>query len=178
MAAGRAGPGGVPRDCQPSGRLGADCPQLDLRKRDSRARPHSRATISSRSRSRSSIAASGSRSPTPIRPSSASSPRRSACRTGRIRRRAGRCWRSRGRRRSASASPSTVPTWNEDPALLNLVYERCALDVVTTRAVFASPKLEPPERDRAPLPARGRNHQRPRRAARSRLRRRRHGRWP
>ncbi len=38
--------------------------------------------------------------------------------------------------------PTTVPIWNEDPALLDLVYQRCKLDVVTTRAVFNSPKLE------------------------------------
>jgi DNA polymerase len=36
----------------------------------------------------------------------------------------------------------TVPLWNEDPALLDLVYQRCKLDVITTRAVFNSAKLE------------------------------------
>jgi DNA polymerase len=39
--------------------------------------------------------------------------------------------------------PTTIPTWNTDPALLDLVYQRCRADVVATRAVFTSPKLEP-----------------------------------
>ena len=39
--------------------------------------------------------------------------------------------------------PSTVPAWDEDPAKLRLLYGRCKLDVVTTRAVFNSPKLKP-----------------------------------
>ena len=38
---------------------------------------------------------------------------------------------------------TTVPLWDEDPDKLRLVYERCQLDVITTRAVFASPQLEP-----------------------------------
>jgi DNA polymerase len=37
---------------------------------------------------------------------------------------------------------TTIPTWDEDPAKLQLVYERCKLDVVTTRAVWRSPKLK------------------------------------
>jgi DNA polymerase len=37
---------------------------------------------------------------------------------------------------------STVPTWDEDPAKLALLYERCKLDVITTRAVWKSPKLK------------------------------------
>jgi hypothetical protein len=39
--------------------------------------------------------------------------------------------------------PTTVPTWDEDPAKLQLLYERCKLDVITTRAVWQSPKLKP-----------------------------------
>ena len=39
--------------------------------------------------------------------------------------------------------PGTTPTWDEDPEKLRLTYERCKLDVVTTRAVFNSPKLKP-----------------------------------
>jgi DNA polymerase len=38
--------------------------------------------------------------------------------------------------------PSTMPAWDEDPAKLQLVYERCKLDVITTRAVWQSPKLK------------------------------------
>jgi DNA polymerase len=34
------------------------------------------------------------------------------------------------------------PFWDEDPVKLQLVYERCKLDVITARAVFQSPKLE------------------------------------
>jgi DNA polymerase len=37
---------------------------------------------------------------------------------------------------------TTIPTWNEDPAKLQLLYERCKLDVITTRAVWQSPKLK------------------------------------
>jgi DNA polymerase len=37
---------------------------------------------------------------------------------------------------------TTVPVWDEDPAKLQLLYERCRLDVVTTRAVWNSPKLK------------------------------------
>jgi hypothetical protein len=37
---------------------------------------------------------------------------------------------------------TTIPTWDEDPAKLQLVYERCKLDVITTRAVWQSPKLK------------------------------------
>jgi DNA polymerase len=36
----------------------------------------------------------------------------------------------------------TVPTWDEDPAKLQLTYERCRLDVLTARAVWNSPKLK------------------------------------
>jgi DNA polymerase bacteriophage-type len=38
-------------------------------------------------------------------------------------------------------SKATVPTWDDDPAKLQLLYERCKLDVITTRAVWQSPKL-------------------------------------
>jgi DNA polymerase len=38
---------------------------------------------------------------------------------------------------------TTIPTWDEDPAKLELIYARCRLDVVTTRAVWQSPKLKP-----------------------------------
>jgi DNA polymerase len=47
--------------------------------------------------------------------------------------------RPRAQRKRKAA---TVPTWDEDPDKLQLVYARCRLDVVTTRAVFSSPKLE------------------------------------
>jgi DNA polymerase bacteriophage-type len=39
--------------------------------------------------------------------------------------------------------PDTVPVWGEDPAKLQLLYERCRLDVITTRSVWNSPKLKP-----------------------------------
>jgi Toprim domain/CHC2 zinc finger len=39
--------------------------------------------------------------------------------------------------------PGASLVWDEDPAKLALVYERCRLDVITTRAVLASPLLEP-----------------------------------
>ncbi len=39
--------------------------------------------------------------------------------------------------------PSTVPVWNDDPSDLALLYERCKTDVLTTRAVWNSPKLRP-----------------------------------
>jgi DNA polymerase len=42
------------------------------------------------------------------------------------------------RRRKAT----TIPTWDEDPEKLALLYERCKLDVITTRAVRNSPKLK------------------------------------
>jgi DNA polymerase len=35
----------------------------------------------------------------------------------------------------------TVPIWDEDPAKLQLTYERCKLDVITMRAAWQSPKL-------------------------------------
>lgn len=37
---------------------------------------------------------------------------------------------------------TTIPTWDEDPTKLQLLYERCKLDVITTRAVWQSPKLK------------------------------------
>src|SRR6516162_7319617 len=37
---------------------------------------------------------------------------------------------------------TTVPTWDDDPVKLQLLYERCKLDVVTTRAVWQSAKLK------------------------------------
>ena len=37
----------------------------------------------------------------------------------------------------------TIPMWDEDPEKLKLLYERCKLDVITTRAVWQSPKLKP-----------------------------------
>jgi Toprim domain/CHC2 zinc finger len=37
---------------------------------------------------------------------------------------------------------ATIQTWDEDPAKLQLVYERCKLDVITTRAVWQSSKLK------------------------------------
>jgi DNA polymerase len=37
---------------------------------------------------------------------------------------------------------TTVPTWDEDRAKLQLLYERCERDVITTRAVWQSPKLK------------------------------------
>jgi DNA polymerase len=44
---------------------------------------------------------------------------------------------------------TTIPTWDEDPEKLKLVYERCNLDVITTRAVWRSSKLKPlPETER------------------------------
>jgi DNA polymerase len=45
---------------------------------------------------------------------------------------------SRPRKRKAT----TVPIWDEDPAKLQLLYERCKLDVITTRAVWQSTKLK------------------------------------
>ena len=37
---------------------------------------------------------------------------------------------------------TTIPMWDEDPEKLQLTYERCRLDVITTRAVWKSPKLK------------------------------------
>jgi DNA polymerase len=37
---------------------------------------------------------------------------------------------------------STIPIWDEDPAKLQLTYERCKLDTITTRAVWQSSKLK------------------------------------
>ncbi|HEY1864972.1 MAG TPA: toprim domain-containing protein [Roseiarcus sp.] len=51
--------------------------------------------------------------------------------------------RPKAQRKRKGQSTTAAPVWNEDPALLGLVYERCRLDVITTRAVFNSPKLEP-----------------------------------
>jgi DNA polymerase len=39
--------------------------------------------------------------------------------------------------------PATVPTWDEDPDKLKLLFERCKLDVITARAAWDSPKLRP-----------------------------------
>jgi DNA polymerase len=47
--------------------------------------------------------------------------------------------RPRAQRKGKS---STVPTWDEDRAKLALLYERCELDVITTRAVWKSRKLK------------------------------------
>jgi len=51
--------------------------------------------------------------------------------------------RPKAQRKRKGQSVVAAPVWNDDPALLALVYGRCKLDVVTTRAVFNSPKLEP-----------------------------------
>ena len=45
--------------------------------------------------------------------------------------------RAQRKRKSTAA-----PVWDEDPEKLRLVYERCALDVISTRAVYNSPQLE------------------------------------
>jgi hypothetical protein len=37
---------------------------------------------------------------------------------------------------------TTVPTWDDDPTKLQLLYERCKGDVITTRGVWQSPKLK------------------------------------
>jgi DNA polymerase len=37
---------------------------------------------------------------------------------------------------------TTVPAWDEDPVKLQLLFERCKLDVIITRAVWQSPKLK------------------------------------
>jgi DNA polymerase bacteriophage-type len=37
---------------------------------------------------------------------------------------------------------TTIPTWDEDPEKLKLLYERCRRDVITARAVWRSPKLK------------------------------------
>ena len=37
---------------------------------------------------------------------------------------------------------TTIPTWDDDPAKLQLLYGRCKLDVITTRAVWQSAKLQ------------------------------------
>jgi DNA polymerase len=37
---------------------------------------------------------------------------------------------------------TTIPRWDEDPSKLQLLYERCKLDVITTRAVWQSAKLK------------------------------------
>jgi DNA polymerase len=37
---------------------------------------------------------------------------------------------------------TTIPTWDEDPAKLQLTYERCKLDTITARAVWHSSKLK------------------------------------
>jgi DNA polymerase bacteriophage-type len=50
--------------------------------------------------------------------------------------------RPKAQRKRKGQSTTAAPVWNDDPALLDLVYQRCRLDVVTTRAVFNSPKLE------------------------------------
>jgi DNA polymerase bacteriophage-type len=44
---------------------------------------------------------------------------------------------------------TTIPSWDEDAEKLKLLYERCKLDVITTRAVWRSSKLKPlPETER------------------------------
>jgi DNA polymerase len=45
-------------------------------------------------------------------------------------------------RKQRKRKATTVPTWDEDPTKVALVYERCKLDVITTRAVWQSPKLK------------------------------------
>ena len=45
--------------------------------------------------------------------------------------------RPKGQRKRA-----TIPMWDEDPSKLQLLYERCKRDVVTTRAVWQSAKLK------------------------------------
>jgi DNA polymerase len=47
--------------------------------------------------------------------------------------------RPNGQRKSKG---TTGPTWDEDPSKLQLLYERCKLDVITTRAVWQSVKLK------------------------------------
>jgi DNA polymerase len=44
-------------------------------------------------------------------------------------------------RKQRKRKTTTIPTWDEDPAKLQLLYERCKRDVITTRAVWSSPKL-------------------------------------
>ena len=45
-------------------------------------------------------------------------------------------------RPKAQRKTTAIPTWDEDPAKLQLLYERCKLDVITTRAVWQSAKLK------------------------------------
>ena len=46
-------------------------------------------------------------------------------------------------RTNRKCKATTIPTWDDDPEKLKLLYERCKLDVITTRAVWQSPKLKP-----------------------------------
>src|SRR5262249_11604005 len=46
------------------------------------------------------------------------------------------------RKRKGKGNGSTALLWDEDPAKLALLYERCERDVVTARAVWQSPKLK------------------------------------
>ena len=48
--------------------------------------------------------------------------------------------------------------WIEDEAKRQLVFERCRLDVITTRAVWTHPKLAASQRHRTPLPDARRHH--------------------
>ena len=48
--------------------------------------------------------------------------------------------------------------WVEDEAKRQLVFERCRLDVITTRAVWTHPKLRHPSARRASLPSARRRH--------------------
>jgi DNA polymerase len=46
------------------------------------------------------------------------------------------------KRKGKNGNGSTTPLWDEDPEKLKLLYGRCKLDVITTRAVWQSPKLK------------------------------------
>ena len=48
---------------------------------------------------------------------------------------------SRPKKQCKGKSTTAQPVWDEDPDKLRLVYERCKTDVLTTRAVWHSPKL-------------------------------------
>ena len=71
--------------------------------------------------------------------------------------------------------PGTFRSGTKIREASRLVYERCKLDVITTRAVFNSPKLERLTETERRYLARGRRDQRTRSPARSHARRRRDG---
>ena len=142
LVAARSGAGGLPRDRRQPGRLAAGRAQLRIRARDPRQHSGCRDTASGRFRLHSQhctqrlALANAYPAELDLLAQALGLPYRKdpAARKAML-----AVSRPKAQRKRKA---TTVPTWDEDPAKLQLLYERCKLDVITTRAVWQSPKLK------------------------------------